>query len=392
MNKLRFFCLFSSGLVVFIIGLMMASSPGPQEVEVYNIRSYTHPSYTRIVIDIGQLREYVFNELKSPDRIYIDVFQAKLNPILHGKTIFVNNPYIQKIRIAQKTPQTVRVVVDLNFSRIKRYEVFPLLDPFRIVLDIYPQPGSVSSPEETPHPAQPTKGGYTLARQLGLGVRRIVLDPGHGGRDPGCIGRGGLKEKDVVLDVCLRLKKLLEANNFEVFLTRESDIFIPLENRTIIANQKRADLYLSIHANANPDQKKRGIMSFYLNFSPDPTVNAIAARENATSSKNISKMKEIIMKIVQNSKIKESQELARIIQQSLVKQLKRRYSAVKDMGVKGGPFWVLIGAEMPSVLVEISHLSNPTEESRLKSSQYREEIARGIFTGILEYVRSLGKG
>jgi len=384
--------LFRTGLNILIVGLLTMSLAAPQQVEVYNVRSYTHPSYTRIVIDVGQLREYVFNELKSPDRIYIDVFQAKLNPILHGRTIFVNNPYIQKIRIAQKTPQTVRVVVDLNFSQVKRYEVFPLPDPFRIVLDIYPHKGSTSTPEEPPHPAQPTKGGYTLARQLGLGVQRIVLDPGHGGRDPGCIGRGGLKEKEVVLDVCLRLKKLLETNNFEVFLTRESDIYVPLENRTIIANQKGADLYLSIHANANPDRKKRGIMSFYLNFSPDPNVNAIAARENATSSKNIGKMKEIILKIVQNSKIKESQELARLIHQNLVKQLQKRYSSVKDMGVKGGPFWVLIGAEMPSVLVEISHLSNPNEESRLKSPQYREEIAHGIFAGIIAYVKSLGKG
>ncbi|OQX55698.1 MAG: hypothetical protein B5M54_01640 [Candidatus Aminicenantes bacterium 4484_214] len=384
--------LFRTGLNILIVGLLTMSLAAPQQVEVYNVRSYTHPSYTRIVIDVGQLREYVFNELKSPDRIYIDVFQAKLNPILHGRTIFVNNPYIQKIRIAQKTSQTVRVVVDLNFSQVKRYEVFPLPDPFRIVLDIYPHKGSTSTPEEPPHPAQPTKDGYTLARQLGLGVQRIVLDPGHGGRDPGCIGRGGLKEKEIVLDVCLRLKKLLEANNFEVFLTRESDIYVPLENRTIIANQKGADLYLSIHANANPDRKKRGIMSFYLNFSPDPNVNAIAARENATSSKNIGKMKEIILKIVQNSKIKESQELARLIHQNLVKQLQKRYSSVKDMGVKGGPFWVLIGAEMPSVLVEISHLSNPSEESRLKSPQYREEIAHGIFAGIIAYVKSLGKG
>ncbi|MCP2620075.1 N-acetylmuramoyl-L-alanine amidase [Candidatus Aminicenantes bacterium AC-334-K16] len=379
--------------LAFLTWSLQAKAPPPHRVEVYNVRSYTHPSYTRIVIDVGQLREYVFNELKSPDRIYIDVFQAKLNPILHGQTIFVNNPYIQKIRIAQRTPQTVRVVVDLNFKQIKRYEVFPLPDPFRIVLDIYPRQTAASSQDIPPQPAKPTQSGYTLARQLGLGVHRIVLDPGHGGRDPGCIGRSGLKEKDVVLDVCLRLKKLLESKNqFEVILTRESDIYIPLENRTIIANQKRADLYISIHANANPNRRKKGIMSFYLNFSPDPTVNEIAARENATSSKNIGKMKEIILKIVQNSKIKESQELARAIQKSLITRLKKNFSAVKDMGVKGGPFWVLIGAEMPSVLVEISHLSNPTEESRLKTARYRQEIARGIYEGIINYVKSLGKG
>jgi N-acetylmuramoyl-L-alanine amidase len=226
-----------------------------------------------------------------------------------------------------------------------------------------------------------------------LGIQRVVLDPGHGGKDPGCVGKSGLREKKIVLDVATRLKKILESKeNLEVIMTRESDIFLDPESRTVIANQKQADLFISIHANANRSRKLSGIESFYLNFSHDPSVIETAARENATSTKNISEMRDIIEKIVQNSKIVESKELAESIQNSLVKNLSQNYSNVRSLGVKGGPFWVLIGGEMPSVLVEISHLSNPTEEKRLQSPQYRQRVAQGIYEGIIEYVNSLGKG
>jgi N-acetylmuramoyl-L-alanine amidase len=232
-----------------------------------------------------------------------------------------------------------------------------------------------------------------MIRQLGLGIRRVVLDPGHGGTDPGCIGKKGTQEKKVVLDVCLRLKNLLaQRNDLEVVLTRESDIFLPPEDRTVIANQKGADIFISIHANANRNKKRAGVETFYLNFSQDPSVNEIAARENATSAKNISDMKEIIMRIAQNSKIIESKELAEKIQKNLIKSLSQKYKNIKDLKVKGGPFWVLIGGEMPSILVEISYLSNPKEEARLRTSQYRQQIAQGIYDGIIEYIHSLGKG
>lgn len=359
---------------------------GDSRVEIYDLRYHTHPSFTRIVVDIGKLREYSFNELPSPDRIYVDIFQAKLNPILHGKTVTVSTPYLSQIRIAQKTSSTVRIAVDLDLTKVKQYRVYHLFDPFRVVIDIYPDnPASRA--------AQPTQSGYSMARQLGLGVQRVVIDPGHGGRDPGCIGKKGVQEKNVVLDICLRLKKLLESRkDLEVTLTRETDIFIPLEDRTVIANQKQADLFISIHANANPNGGRSGVETFYLNFSQDPAVNAIAARENATSTKNISEMKDIIEKIVRNSKILESRELAEITQKNLCGNLSKSYTQVKNLGVKGGPFWVLIGGEMPSILVEISHLSNLKEEERLQSSPYRQQIALGIFEGIIEYMASLGKG
>ena len=167
---------------------------------------------------------------------------------------------------------------------------------------------------------------------------------------------------------------------------------MPLENRTVIANQKRADLFVSIHANAHRDRKRGGVETFYLNISPDPSVIELAAAENATSSKNIGEMKTILQKIVQNSKIQESRDLAERIQRNLVKSLSRDLPGIKSLGVKGGPFWVLIGGEMPSVLVEISHLSNAKEEAKLKTKKYRELAAQGIYDGIMEYIGSFGKG
>lgn len=385
-------------LILFLLptlfSLLFPSDGDDPRIEIYNLRSYTHPSYTRIVVDVGKLREYSFNELHNPDRIYVDIYQAKLNPILHGKTFLVQNAYLGQIRIAQKTSSTVRVVADLNFQRVKRYRVWHLFDPFRIVIDIYPHQAAESPSGKQPQPPQPAKSGYSMVRQLGLGIQRVVIDPGHGGDDPGAIGKKGLQEKQVVLDVALRLKNLLDKKgDLEVVLTRESDIFIPLENRTVIANQKEADLYISIHANASHNKKRCGVETFYLNFSQDPSVNEIAARENATSTKNISQMKEIITKIVRNSKIVESKELAEKIQINLVETLSTRYKDVKDLGVKGGPFWVLIGVDnVPSILVEISHLSNLTEEARLRSPEYRQQVAQGIYEGIIDYLHSLGKG
>jgi len=356
-------------------------------MEIHNLRYHTHPSYTRIVVDIGKLREYVFSELLSPDRVYVDIYQAKLNPILHGKTFLVENDYLSQIRVAQKTSSTVRVVADLDFKKAY-YRVWHLPDPFRIIIDIYP-----SKRPSIPRPPQPAKSGSSIIRQLGLGIQRVVIDPGHGGKDPGCVGKSGLTEKKIVLDVAARLKNILESKeNLEVIMTRESDIFLDPESRTVIANQKQADLFISIHANANRSRKLSGIESFYLNFSQDPSVIKTAARENATTTKNISEMKDIIERIVQNSKIVESKELAASIQNSLVKSISQKYSNVRSLGVKGGPFWVLIGGEMPSVLVEISHLSNPTEEKRLQSPQYLQLVAQGIYEGIIEYVNSLGKG
>ncbi|OGD27725.1 MAG: hypothetical protein A2V57_07980 [Candidatus Aminicenantes bacterium RBG_19FT_COMBO_65_30] len=391
--------------ILACLSVLLAAAPQDDpRAEIVNLRRYTHANFTRIVLDIGKLREYIPGELRDPGRIYVDVLQAKLNPILQGQSYPIKAEYISQIRISQKTSSTVRVVVDVEFSRIQSYRVYHLLDPFRLVVDIYPYdttPGSPQPPADKAQPPvkppatppDPNIKGTSMARQLGLGVRTVVIDPGHGGPRPGTIGKSGLQEKEVNLAVALALQKLLkEKAGLEAVLTRESDVDVPLENRTVIANQKRADLFVSIHANAHRDRKRGGVETFYLNISPDPSVIELAAAENATSSKNIGEMKTILQKIVQNSKIQESRDLAERIQRNLVKSLSRDLPGIKSLGVKGGPFWVLIGGEMPSVLVEISHLSNAKEEAKLKTKKYRELAAQGIYDGIMEYIGSFGKG
>ncbi len=398
--------------VLACLSVLLAAAPQDDpRVEIVNLRRYTHPNFTRIVIDIGKLREYTPGKLQDPDRIYVDVLQAKLNPILQGQSYPVKAEYISQVRISQKTRSTVRVAVDVEFSKIQSYRVYHLFDPFRLVIDIYPRE-TKASPSATPldkalppadktqspvkrevAPRDPNLAGTSMARQLGLGVRTIVIDPGHGGPRPGTIGKSGLQEKTVNLDVALALQKLLkEKAGIDAILTRESDVDVPLDNRTVIANQKRADLFVSIHSNAHRDRKRGGVETFFLNISPDLAVIELAAAENATSTKNIGEMQTILQKIVRNSKIQESRDLAERIQKNLVKALSRDLPSIKNLGVKGGPFWVLIGGEMPSVLVEISHLSNAKEEAKLKTRKYRELAAQGIYDGIMEYIRSLGKG
>lgn len=396
----------SCALLASVAGicLLQGQAPDPR-VEIANIRYHTHPNFTRIVLDIGKLREYTPGELKDQGRIFVDVLQARLNPILLDKTFPIATDYLKQISVSQKTVSTVRVAADVDFSRVGAYRVYHLFDPFRVVIDISPRTGPEAPAPAAPpagetappknavaKPPDPLASGYTMVRSLGLGVRTIVLDPGHGGTDPGCMGKSS-QEKDIVLDVAQSLKKMLvEKGGLNVILTRESDIFVPLEDRTVIANQKRADLFVSIHANASRNRKRTGIEAYYLNFSPDPAVNETAARENATSAKNISQMKDIIQAIVRNSKIQESKELAEKIHGGLLKSLSAKYGPTNSLGVKGGPFWVLIGGEMPSMLVEISHLSNAQEEARLKTPAYRTVVAQGIYEGIMDYIRSLGKG
>ena len=383
-----------SGLLLFCSSLVLLFSQSDTRVEIANLRYHTHPSFTRIVLDLEQIREYNSNQLTSPDRVYVDIYQTKLNPTLLGRTIKVDNPYVNQIRIAQRTNTTVRVVVDVDINSVKRYDVFPLLNPFRIVIDIYPKEASTTPPaQKISKPPKPTSSGYSMVRQLGLGIQRIVIDPGHGGKDPGCIGKEGTYEKDIVLDICARLKKLLLQNKgLEIILTRETDFFVPLDNRADIANQKKADIFISVHANSYPNRKRAGVETYYLNFNQDPDVLKVAARENATTTKNISQQREILEKIISTNKLMESRDLANYLQKSLVTRLASKYQGIKNLGVKGGPFWVLIGGEMPSVLVEISHLSNPTEEDRLNTTQYRQAVAQGIYEGILQYIESLGKG
>jgi len=248
--------------------------------------------------------------------------------------------------------------------------------------------GAVSVPK----PAAPTEAGSrTLTRALGLKIGRIVIDPGHGGHDTGTIGPTGLQEKDVVLDVALRLKKLLErSTGCTVIMTRSDDTFIPLEERTAIANEKAADLFISIHANASRDKSARGIETYYLNFTSSPDALEVAARENATSQESVHQLQDLIKKIAMTEKIEESQEFARRVQHDVQERVaKASGSPLRDRGIKKAPFVVLIGANMPSILSEISFLTNPRDERLLKRGDYRQRVADALYRGVLDYVNRL---
>lgn len=422
---------------LFFLLILLSLSPGQQidpRAGIISLRYHQHPDFFRVVLEIEKIREFYSAELKDPERLYLDIFQARLQPGLHGTSYPINSGCIKALRLAQKNPSTVRLTVELVPGTKQSEKIYYLKDPLRLVLDIYrrgsgapiststssvqsKQPAGQSSGAQatpskprsesshpaseaaagtersSPRPPSPAGSGYSLVRQLGLGVKRIVLDPGHGGSDPGCISPSGLKEKDVALDLARRLKIMLETQGkFEVFLTRDGDLTLPLEKRTSFANQKGADLFVSIHLNASPRKNRTGVETFYLNFSPDPAVNELAARENASSTKNIREMKLIVDKIIKNSKYEESRDLAEKIHRNLLEHLNHHFGPRDDLGVKGGPFWVLIGSEMPAVLVEASHLSNAKEEAALKTETYREAVATGLFRGIMEYVKSLGKG
>jgi N-acetylmuramoyl-L-alanine amidase len=239
--------------------------------------------------------------------------------------------------------------------------------------------------------ARPTaRGDRSLIRVLGLKIGKIVIDPGHGGHDTGTIGPDGLEEKDVVLDVGKRLGRLLETRlGAEVVYTRKDDTFIPLETRTAIANQQRADLFISIHANSSQDPTARGVETYYLNFTSSPDALEVAARENAVSEKSIYELQDLVKKIALKEKIEESREFAGDVQESLHSGLAAKSPAIRDRGVKKAPFIVLIGANMPSILAEISFVSNPTDERRLETSEYRQRIAESLYRGIAKYVNGL---
>ena len=239
--------------------------------------------------------------------------------------------------------------------------------------------------------AKPTASGdRSLIRALGLKIGKIVIDPGHGGHDTGTIGPGGLEEKDLVLDVGRRLGKLLETRlGAEVVYTRKDDTFIPLETRTAVANQARADLFVSIHANSSRDPGARGVETYYLNFTSSPEALEVAARENAVSEKSIYELQDLVKKIALKEKIEESREFAGDVQQSLHSGLAVKSPAIRDRGVKKAPFIVLIGANMPSILAEVSFVSNPTDEHRLATGEYRQRIAESLYRGIAHYVNGL---
>ncbi len=379
---------------------------GPAKLE--NIRYYSYPEYTRVVLDLSREIKIADKVLRGGEggRLFFDLKNCRFSadyPSEKMNEIRIESGNLQRIRIGKGEARTIRVVFD--FDRIGKYNRFYLTSPFRVVFDIYRQAEFVSRGEQArtaPPPLGvpdegnlkvPVEGAPSIARQLGLGVHRIVIDPGHGGKDPGTVNRRlRLQEKDITLDIGKRLNAILnEHKELEIILTRPRDEYVPLEERAAIANSNQGDIFISIHTNSAPRLTARGVESYYLNMTADSRAMEVAAQENAMSSKSMADMRSILDQILQNSKISESRIFTRYIQGGMVANLKRKYDTIEDLGVKKAPFYVLLGAQMPSALVEVSFLSHDDEARRLASPEYRQTVAAGLYLGIINFIRSLGK-
>lgn len=433
----------SSGQPVTVTPTVQSSG----KVTVTEVRHWSNPQYTRVVIGLSGPTVYKYHLLLEdktnnlPPRLYVDVEKSELSQDVN-RAQPINDDLLRSARAGQYTKDDVRVVLDLK--SFGSYKIFPLNDPFRIVIDIWadkngatqasvaappavadtpagsatvtqtqggvpvktPQTATPSNNMQTPPVAQSDGGRVTvitpprdgsigtadLAKQLGLSVKRIVIDPGHGGKDGGAPGAvKGIVEKAIVLQISLKLKAKIEKNlGCEVIMTRSTDVYLSLEERMAIANSRNADLFISIHTNAARNASAYGVETYFLNLATDEESIRVAAMENATSTRGISDLQNILNDLMQNSKINESSKLAKLVQNNLVGTLKKTYGGqIKDKGVKQAPFYVLLGATMPSILVETGFLSNGTECKRLMDSAYQDRVCDGIVAGIRAYMKEL---
>jgi len=376
----------------------MDGETGPQaagRARVTGLRYWSNPNYTRVVIDADQETAYQHNLLKKdpaiqkPQRLYVDLEEALLGKDT-TKVIPINDNLLSDIRAGQYTLDSVRVVIDIK--SFETYKIFSLKNPFRIVIDVRGEAErETAGADVTPDPGE-RDGGIgqsALARQLALGVSRIVIDAGHGGKDYGAPGYlKGVHEKYVVLDIAEKLaKKVKEQLGVEVIMTRTDDRHLTLEERTAIANTVNADLFISIHTNSARDRRAYGLETYILNLATDDEAIRVAARENATSTKNISDLQTILYDLMNSAKVNESSRLATYVQGALFRHLKSKYSRIKSKGVKQAPFYVLLGAQMPSILVETSFISNPRECKRLIDPRYQDQLCEAIIKGIRRYIR-----
>ena len=422
--------------------IMATPTPSPERATLTGIQRTVLPEGVRVTLELDREVAYREERLEGPSRLFFDLKNVQLVPALMDKVISYNSDVVNKIRVGRHPDSTVRVVLD--FEDVSKYSVFTLYSPFRLVVDaeriavgsstgaVAPAPAPATAPKKAeakrvpppaapaaaavvpipsvipaevilppipdtvlpiaPTPATPAAnvaGGFSMARQLGLSVSRIVIDPGHGGHDPGTIAKG-LTEANLTLDVALRLEKLLQKElGIEVVLTRRTDVYVPLEERTAIANRENADLFLSIHANSSRNITAKGIETYFLSFASSPEAEAIAARENSASDREMHQLPDIIKAISLNNKLDESRDLANMVQESLVSTLKKSNQDVRSRGVKKAPFVVLIGAAMPSVLAEISFITNRQELQLVKTAAYKDKIAQALYAAVLRYRKSL---
>jgi N-acetylmuramoyl-L-alanine amidase len=388
------------------------------------IRREVLPDALRITLELEREATFYEERLDGPPRVFVDLQNTQAADALRDATVPFQGDVVRQARVGRQADNRTRVVFDLQGAG--RYSVYSLYNPYRVVIDFERLPGiapgtlvATEDRETEPAPkvaetaalraappAQPPRepdgpppaaatanaaGGFSLSRQLGLGISRIVIDPGHGGRDPGAKVRG-LNEAELVLDIAMRLERLLAVEpGVEVVMTRRTNAYVALEERTAIANRSGADLFLSIHANSSRDTGVRGFATYFLNFAPNPEAEALAARENAGSARTMSNLPDIVEAIALNNKIDESRDFASMVQGSMQERLRQAERTTRDLGVKQAPFMVLIGATMPSVLAEVSFLTNRDEAALLRSQAYRQQIAEALMAGVMKYQNSLKK-
>jgi N-acetylmuramoyl-L-alanine amidase len=368
------------------------AAPRPPAATLKAIRREVLPDALRVTLELE--REVVFYDerIEGPSRVFVDLQNTRAVAALADAAITFPDDVVRQIRVRREQDARTRVVVDIQAAA--RHSVYALYNPYRIVLDferVAPAASGVPAPTagSIATPSRNGAGGFSLSRQLGLGIARIVIDPGHGGHDPGA-EVGGLNEAEVTVDIALRLEKLLlKQPGVQVVLTRRTNSYVPLEERTAIANRAEGDLFLSIHANASADARARGVETYFLNFASNSAAEALAARENAGSSRTMRELPDIVRAIALNNKIDESRDFASFVQASMFDRLRRVNKQARNLGVKQAPFVVLIGARMPSILAEISFLTNRQEATLLRTPKYRQQIADALLTGVMKYQQSL---
>lgn len=431
----------AAALVIFFV-LRLGSAPAPQaRVDVTAVRYWTLGDVTRIAIETSGETKFVYDRLHNPERLFFDLKGARSRLGKKGfQSIPVGDKLVRQLRVAQTQPNVTRVVLDLEAD--VQFTASQLANPTRLVIELRPvaaastpapvKPGTPAPAEKAPEvaskaapvkaappppatkpleaasaapppdipPAKPvavavpakknSRGERSLTRVLGLKLGRVVIDPGHGGHDHGSTGPTGLTEKELVLDIATRLGALIEEElGSEVVYTRTDDTFVPLETRTEIANSAKADLFLSIHANSSALKSVTGVETFYLNFTTSKPDLEVAARENATSQKSIHELQELLQKIALKDKIEESREFAAKVQGALYTASLRQNVRSRNRGVKKAPFVVLIGAAMPSVLVEIGFISNARDEAQFRKPEHRQRLAEALCKGVAQYAATL---
>lgn len=371
------------------------------------LRYWSYPNYTRVTVVLSQRAGYRVFELPAdpqrgtPPRIAVDLEETIL-PAGLKREYPVQDGLLRMVRIGQNDRNRVRIVLDLE--RTGDYEVFVLFDPFRIVVDFFghrpsPPPPSPPSPPPspppstspldsllTPPPPPPPKPSAPPSSKKPV----VVLDPGHGGKDPGAIGYKGLKEKRIVLDVALRVGRILKKKGIQVVYTRKDDQYLTLEERTLIANREEADLFVSIHANSARNRTAYGVETYYLDTTFDRATRILVAQENGMTPEALGELEELLLSLELTNRKQISALLAHSVQNNILSLLNGKSSdkKVRNLGVKGAPFYVLIGSRMPAVLVEIGFITHRKEAERLKDPRYQEKLAEGIARGILQFFKN----